>query len=338
MEVHPRPLRRGDRGSIEDGIEGGGVPFDQGAAGFPRRGRALRRIGRMVSEDDPIALLLRLAGPREAAAQKRSGRVRSEVWAHWRTEVRTVRRRRMIFRATVALAAAAAVVVVIARGPWNPNRTFRGAGGPVASLLRAEGSFRLTGGRSLAIGASLLAGSELETGAGGRAALALPGGHSVRLDSETRVRLLSGPALQLDRGALYVDSGPGRPRPTAVEIRTEMGLVRDVGTQFEVRRSLPRPGPGLWCGRGARSRPTPCRGRGRNGTGSSPSRPGSIWRVAPSPNTSTGSPGRRAGAWSTPNPQSPGTPPRSSCTARSPVSVPTKPPWPSCRPAGSATA
>ena len=189
----------------------------------------------MVSEDDPIALLLRLAGPREAAAQKRSGRVRSEVWAHWRTEVRTVRRRRMIFRATVALGAAAAVVVVIARGPWNPNRTFRGAGGPVASLLRAEGSFRLTGGRSLAIGASLLAGSELETGARGRAALALPGGHSVRLDSETRVRLLSGPALQLDRGALYVDSGPGRPRPTAVEIRTEMGLVRDVGTQFEVR-------------------------------------------------------------------------------------------------------
>ena len=188
----------------------------------------------MVSEDDPIALLLRLAGPREAAAQKRSGRVRSEVWAHWRAEVRTVRRRRMIFRATVSLAAAAAVVV-IARGPWNPNRTFRGAGGPVASLLRAEGSFRLTGGRSLAIGASLLAGSELETGARGRAALALPGGHSVRLDSETRVRLLSGPALQLDRGALYVDSGPGRPRPTAVEIRTEMGLVRDVGTQFEVR-------------------------------------------------------------------------------------------------------
>ena len=108
----------------------------------------------MVSEDDPIALLLRLAGPREAAAQKRSGRVRSEVWAHWRAEVRTVRRRRMIFRATVSLAAAAAVVV-IARGPWNPNRTFRGAGGPVASLLRAEGSFRLTGGRSLAIGASL---------------------------------------------------------------------------------------------------------------------------------------------------------------------------------------
>jgi len=57
----------------------------------------------------------------------------------------------------------------------------------------------------------------------------------VRLDSETRVRLLSGPVLQLDRGAVYIDSDPGRPRRAAVEINTPMGLVRDVGTQFEVR-------------------------------------------------------------------------------------------------------
>ncbi len=188
----------------------------------------------MVSEDDPIARLLRLAGPREVAAQTRTGRVRSEVWAQWRAEVRAVRRKRMLLRAAVS-AAAAAVVVLVARGPWYPGRTFHGAGGPVATLLRAAGAFHTTGGRPLVIGASLTAGSELQTDAGGRAALALSGGPSVRLDSNTRVRLLAGPALQLDRGALYIDSGSGGTRRAAVEIRTEMGLVRDLGTQFEVR-------------------------------------------------------------------------------------------------------
>ena len=40
----------------------------------------------------------------------------------------------------------------------------------------------------------------------------------------------------LERGAVYVDSGvgPGR-HPGSVGIHTPLGVVRDIGTQYEVR-------------------------------------------------------------------------------------------------------
>jgi len=186
-------------------------------------------------DDDPIARLLRLAGPREAAAQKRTGRVRAEVKTRWRTEVRSVRRRRGLFRVAVALAAAAALVLAVGYGWWHPARPSPVADGAIATLLRAVGSLHGSDGGAVTLGLSLRAGSGLETGTDGRAALALAGGATVRLDSDTHVRILSGPVLQLDRGALYIDTGKERTRGAGVEIRTDLGLVRDVGTQFEVR-------------------------------------------------------------------------------------------------------
>ena len=52
----------------------------------------------MVNFDESIARLLRLAGPREAAAQKRSERVRTEVWAHWRAEIFSLQKRMRLAR------------------------------------------------------------------------------------------------------------------------------------------------------------------------------------------------------------------------------------------------
>lgn len=65
-----------------------------------------------------------------------------------------------------------------------------------------------------------------------RAAIRMAGGPSIRLDTDTRVRVDSDSALVLERGAVYVDS-EGQ---SAVEVRTTLGVVRDVGTQFEVRK------------------------------------------------------------------------------------------------------
>jgi ferric-dicitrate binding protein FerR (iron transport regulator) len=39
----------------------------------------------------------------------------------------------------------------------------------------------------------------------------------------------------LEQGAVYVDSGPSAPADTGLEIVTSFGVVREVGTQFEVR-------------------------------------------------------------------------------------------------------
>lgn len=65
----------------------------------------------------------------------------------------------------------------------------------------------------------------------GRAALRLASGPSVRLDHGTRMQMASANTLVLERGAVYVDSAAG----SAVEVRTVFGVVRDIGTQFEVR-------------------------------------------------------------------------------------------------------
>lgn len=64
-----------------------------------------------------------------------------------------------------------------------------------------------------------------------RIGMQLAGGASVRLDTHSRMRLESPTRLVLERGAVYVD-GAGA---IDVEVQTSLGVVRDIGTQFEVR-------------------------------------------------------------------------------------------------------
>jgi ferric-dicitrate binding protein FerR (iron transport regulator) len=131
-----------------------------------------------------------------------------------------------------ALGAAAALVVAL-RGsqPPAPPPT------PVATVERVAGGGRRVSpeeGTSLvlATGDVLVAGTVLETGQGRTALRA--GRVSLRVDRDTRVRLVGGHTLELDRGALYVDSDSGS-RDGTLEVRTPEGVVRDVGTRFEVR-------------------------------------------------------------------------------------------------------
>ncbi len=83
-------------------------------------------------------------------------------------------------------------------------------------------------------GAPVHAGAIVETEAGGGAALRLTDGASLRLDADTRVQVASGSAVVLDRGTVYLDS---RSDGSGIEVRTTLGMVRDIGTQFEVRLS-----------------------------------------------------------------------------------------------------
>jgi ferric-dicitrate binding protein FerR (iron transport regulator) len=57
----------------------------------------------------------------------------------------------------------------------------------------------------------------------------------VRLDAGTRVRLASASVIELERGAVYVDTGAEPDRGEEVAVRTSAGLFQGVGTQFEVR-------------------------------------------------------------------------------------------------------
>ncbi len=76
-------------------------------------------------------------------------------------------------------------------------------------------------------------GAALHSGQG-RASLRLAGGVIVRLDVESRLRFASATVLDLERGALYVDTGSG-PHGGPIEVRTPLGTARDIGTRFAVR-------------------------------------------------------------------------------------------------------
>ena len=88
----------------------------------------------------------------------------------------------------------------------------------------------------LAVGSALGAGDVAETGAiqgeASGVALRLASGPSVRIDQGSRIQMVSDSVITLDRGAVYVDS---RRAGDAIEVRTTLGVVRDIGTQFEVR-------------------------------------------------------------------------------------------------------
>lgn len=84
------------------------------------------------------------------------------------------------------------------------------------------------------IGDRIQEGDGVDTTTGGQAALRLALGASVRIDRGTRLRLISGSSIFLDEGAIYVESGESS-GARSLEIRTTLGLVRDIGTRFEVR-------------------------------------------------------------------------------------------------------
>ena len=87
---------------------------------------------------------------------------------------------------------------------------------------------------SVSAGQPLIAGSVILTdsapGPSG-AALRMVGGQSLRLHAGTRARLVSPKIVELERGALYLDSmGRG-----SITIRTAFGDFYPIGTQFEIR-------------------------------------------------------------------------------------------------------
>ncbi len=192
---------------------------------------------------DPVEALIRASGRRPAVPDHRARRVRGTVHAAWRAEVDARRRRG---RVPLAALATAAVVALAALA----GLLWRGSGeapvpAPVLARVQilsgetwwAPDAARAGARSPLSLGDDLRAGGEVTTAAGGRAALRLASGHSLRLDGGTRIRLLEGGAVSLDGGAVYVDSRDpsGRPAQGALDLSTPRGVLRETGTQFEAR-------------------------------------------------------------------------------------------------------
>jgi len=195
------------------------------------------REPRMDDADEAATTrLLRLAGPRSPVSAMRAARVRAAVQVEWRRGIRRrVARRRLV---TTLFAAAAAVILAVG---WT-NLVDRGTGPlgePLAVVEQLEGMPRRVSGtadaattEALSRSAAVRTGEWIETDARARVALRFADGTSVRLDIDSRLRLLSARVIELATGAVYVDTGRESGR---FEVRTAMATARDVGTQFELR-------------------------------------------------------------------------------------------------------
>jgi ferric-dicitrate binding protein FerR (iron transport regulator) len=189
----------------------------------------------MSDEEDVTAHLLRLAGAPPEPPGERASRVRQAVHLAWRLE----RRRRIVRRgaAAVAVCGIAAALLVAVRVERLQPRPAAAPDVVVATGTRIEGNPSLLRHNEehalpLTPAMAIHAADVVETNDTSRASLQMADGSSLRLDRHTRIRFASSAAIELTSGAAYVETTTGS---GGFEIRTAVGLVRDIGTTFEVR-------------------------------------------------------------------------------------------------------
>lgn len=205
-----------------------------------------RTGGPVAVENDEaeVAALLREAGPRAGLESGESKAIEAAARAEWsRLVARQRERRRFVARrATLWLGATAAALGALAFGLRLRERPAPPPALPTATLAAVE----LVGGEvtrvdargvrgPLVVGGTLRADDALETGAGGRLALRFAAGASLRVDVDSRVRLVAANRVALERGALYVDSGSQVGGVGRIEVETPFARVVEIGTRFEVR-------------------------------------------------------------------------------------------------------
>jgi ferric-dicitrate binding protein FerR (iron transport regulator) len=181
---------------------------------------------RGVPEEDAVRQLLRDAGPRPLPPEDDIRAIRDAARAEWMRRYERDPRR----RGRTWLAAAAVLLAgLIGLAWWTRARS--SAVPPVASVERVSGPVRWK------VRSPVVAGSVLDTDAEtpGRVTLRMRGGASVRLDFATRVRFASATMVELERGAVYVDTGVSPRGSEDVTVRAGNVLVRPAGTQYQVR-------------------------------------------------------------------------------------------------------
>jgi ferric-dicitrate binding protein FerR (iron transport regulator) len=161
--------------------------------------------------------------PRDLPPATDEAEVRRALFEEWNA----VTGRRAFLRRAVAATAAAAIL--LATFGALLLRTGTAPAAVVASVERVRGDVQI-GGAALAIGADVPSAVRIDTH-NGQVALRLADGGSMRLAPQTRMTFAAAGRATLDAGTVYFDSEHGAP----IEVRTPLGIVRDMGTQFVAR-------------------------------------------------------------------------------------------------------
>jgi ferric-dicitrate binding protein FerR (iron transport regulator) len=201
--------------------------------------------------DEMIGKLIATAGPGDSASPAARERVYAAVRASWENEAQQRRirnsfphriRRLRFISSPRMLALAASVAVAAIALSWLPMPE-QSIGVLTGELARVQGEADLI--RSEAAAQPLVPnttvtvqpGDTLETGDDGRLAFRRSDGLELRMDVSSELRINLFDEVELVRGKIYVDSGPGVTlRPLAVE--TRYGDVEHVGTQYEINLGM----------------------------------------------------------------------------------------------------
>lgn len=178
---------------------------------------------------DVLGEIIQAAGRRPLPSTADYEEVLAASRAAWQDKVRKTRRRRVSY----ALAASLAAALVVATGNLvlRPQQAIA-----VAMVLQGTTEILTPDSelwRPLDRADALYAGTQIRTRDDGRISLDLPLGTSLRVNANTRLSLVSGDRIALERGTVYLDSGPGV-RTAQFAVDTAHGTVRDIGTQFEL--------------------------------------------------------------------------------------------------------
>jgi ferric-dicitrate binding protein FerR (iron transport regulator) len=123
----------------------------------------------------------------------------------------------------LALAATVLVAVGLALRP----EVVAPPAAPIGSVVRSFGTAPGTG-------EVLHVGDRIETGPGAGAAIRLADADSLRVDENTVLAVMARNRFRLEAGRIYADTGDRIYRDAGLVVETELGTVRDVGTQFVV--------------------------------------------------------------------------------------------------------
>jgi len=180
---------------------------------------------------DAIDRLIREAGRRPPIPPDDLSDITATARTAWR-HATAARRARGPHRRWYTLAASL-LLALLASSWWLATRT-SSVLEPIATVELQTGRNQVAVGDKLSIGTTLTT-EEREGERPARLALRMVSGQSVRVDSGSRVLLLSESRLRLERGAMYLDSGSTAAGGPVLEILTPVGSAHEIGTQFEVR-------------------------------------------------------------------------------------------------------
>ncbi len=190
-----------------------------------------------VTESDQIGQLLKLAGRRQMPNPSHMRRAREAARGEWTL---VVRQRAWRSRWRIGLGALAAAFCTLAAWVWLRTPAAPGSLADVATFQRIVGTVVVTSDdlRRQTVtgnGVRLKPGARIHIPENSRAALVLSDGTGVRFDRATTAVLENAHRLTLERGAAYIDTGRSPGSPSTLRVETPFGVVRHLGTRFEVR-------------------------------------------------------------------------------------------------------